>query len=140
MALDYSSTTYPRGPDETQLIRITDESQPFTVRRPGRHVDCSLPAIHISDNPGLATRDWHEPQVNPLVKGVIARCYIFGEGQEANPLTIGRDVREPVIVIVICDLLLLTSVRFHAPDLHCAAARRVKVDVLSVRAILRAVV
>src|ERR1700738_1055589 len=62
-----------------QLICITDESHSFTVRRPGRHGDCSLPAIHVSDNPGLTARDGHEPKVNLLVKGVITRSYFFGE-------------------------------------------------------------
>src|SRR5216684_4346200 len=69
-----------RTPKPPQLICITDESHSFTVWRPGRHVDCSLPAIHISDNPGLTAWDGHEPKINLLVKGVIARSYIFGEG------------------------------------------------------------
>src|SRR5258707_12558320 len=51
-----------RTPTSLKPIRIADESHSFTIRRPGRHVDRSLPAIHISDNSRLAARDGHEPQ------------------------------------------------------------------------------
>src|SRR5260370_13594765 len=115
-----------------QSIRITDESHSFTVRRPGTHVDCSLSPIYISDNFGLAASNGHEPKVDALVKRVIAGGYIPGEAQEANPLTIGRDVREPIIVIVICYLLLVASVRLHPPDLHRTGARWFQVSVLPI--------
>src|SRR5260370_40938878 len=61
-----------RTPKPPQLMCITDESHSFTVQRPGRHGNCSLPAIYISDNPGLTDWAGHEPKIDMLVKWVIA--------------------------------------------------------------------
>src|SRR5580658_407997 len=57
-----------------------------------------------------------------------------------HPLSIRRDVREPVIEIVVRDLLLLASIRMHAPDLHVPGAFGIEVNEFTVRRIFRAVV
>src|SRR5580658_1189956 len=61
-------------------------------------------------------------------------------GENYHPLSIWRDVREPIIQFVRGDLLLLAAVRAHAPDLHDAGALGVEVNVFSVGGILRTVV
>src|SRR4051794_25550756 len=52
--------------------------------------------------------------------------------QEHHPFSIRRDVREPVVVVVRKDLLLLGAVGFHPPDLHMPATLGIEVDVLTV--------
>jgi hypothetical protein len=66
--------------------------------------------------------------------------YIAPVGEENHPLAVGRDVREPIVVIVEGDLFLIAAVGVHAPDLHVAGALGVEVDVLAVGRILGAIV
>src|SRR6266576_270046 len=57
-----------------------------------------------------------------------------------DPLSVGRDMREPVVEAVVGDLLLTAPVRAHPPDLHPSGARRVEVDVFAVGRVLRPIV
>jgi hypothetical protein len=45
-------------------------------------------------------------------------------------------MRKPVVIFVTGNLLLITTIRLHSPDLHRSAAHRVEVDVFAVGAIL----
>src|SRR3984893_11329123 len=60
--------------------------------------------------------------------------------EEYHPLTIGRNVRKPVIEIVGENLLLLAAIGLHAPDLHMSGAFGVEVDVVAVRRVFGAVI
>src|SRR6202035_1586029 len=61
-------------------------------------------------------------------------------GKKYHPISIGRDVRKPVVELIRSNLLLLASVGPHAPDLHAAGPFGIEVDVLAVRRILGAIV
>src|SRR3984885_8754843 len=64
----------------------------------------------------------------------------FVVGEEDHRLTIGRNVRCPVVQIVGGDLLGTGAIRMHAPDLHIPAAIGIEVNVLAVRRVIRVVV
>src|SRR5437870_9910480 len=71
---------------------------------------------------------------------MITRSNFLRKGQEYDPFTIRRNMRKPVIVLVVCDLLLSAAVRLHPPDLHRPATNRVEVDVFAIGTVLRAIV
>src|SRR5580693_9828675 len=50
------------------------------------------------------------------------------------------DVWKPVIEIVVRNLLLLASIRAHAPDLHMSGSFGIEVDIFPIWRILRSVV
>src|SRR5882757_4971862 len=66
--------------------------------------------------------------------------YIFVKAKKNHPLSIRRNMREPIVRIVGGYLLLLATVRPHPPDLHLAGPFRVEVDVFAIRGILRPIV
>src|SRR5258706_11903722 len=64
----------------------------------------------------------------------------FVEAQKHHPLSIRRNVREPVVVVVGKYLRLLAPVGLHSPNLHVPGALGIGIDVLTVRRIFRPVV
>src|ERR1700722_5996057 len=60
--------------------------------------------------------------------------------EKHHPLSVGRDVWKPVVEIVMRNLLLLASIRMHAPDLHMPGAFGIEVDIFPTWRILRSVV
>src|SRR5437867_4818266 len=73
--------------------------------------------------------------------------YVFGVpghvllvGKKDHPLSIRRNMRKPVVVIVVENLLLLAAVSLHAPNLHVPGALRVEINVLTIWRIFRTVV
>src|SRR5205823_1072914 len=103
-------------------------------------VDRALSAVDITDHACRSATDRHQSQQNMLVEWVVIGRYVEREGNEHHRLAVWRDVREPVVEIIVGDLLLSASVWSHPPDLHSSASRRVEVDVLAVGRVLRAVV
>src|SRR5271163_2195990 len=61
-------------------------------------------------------------------------------GEEDHPLSVGRNVREPIVVAVGSDLLLFRAVGLHAPDLHHAGALGIEINIFSIGRIFGAVV
>src|SRR6185437_3016911 len=61
-------------------------------------------------------------------------------GEKHHPLSVGRDMRKPIVELVCCDLLLLAAVSVHAPYLHAARTLGVEVNEISIRRIFRTVV
>src|SRR5215472_16712629 len=49
-------------------------------------------------------------------------------------------MRKPIVEFIRGDLLLISAIGFHAPDLHRAASFRIEVNVLAVRSIVRTVI
>src|SRR6266566_4433969 len=60
--------------------------------------------------------------------------------EKNHPLAVGRNVWEPVVIVVGENLLLITAVGLHAPDLHVSGALGVEVNVLAVGRILGTIV
>src|SRR5215813_13178540 len=71
---------------------------------------------------------------------MIIRSNVCRERQENYPSSVRRDVREPVVELIVGDLLLVASVGVHPPDLHAARSSRVEVDEASVGSELGSVV
>ena len=66
--------------------------------------------------------------------------HIFCVGKKNNPPAVRRRMREPVAVVVGCDLFLFRAVGFHPPDLHSAGPLGIEINIFPVRRIIRAVV
>src|SRR5256885_6407066 len=66
--------------------------------------------------------------------------YIFLVGEKDHPFSIRRNVGKPIVVLVGEDLLLLTAICLHPPDLHVACSLRVEINVLTVGRIFWAIV
>src|SRR5690348_899926 len=92
------------------------------VRRPGGCIDRTLPAIYISDHFGLPAGRGYQAQVNMFIKRMVIGLYLPGKADEYNPLSIWRNMREPVIIFIVRDLFLVTAIRLHPPDLHGAGS------------------
>ena len=60
--------------------------------------------------------------------------------EDHHRFAVWRDVWEPIPEVVVRGLREVRSVRCHPPDLHDAGAIAVKVDVLSIRRVLRTIV
>src|SRR6267378_4933875 len=133
-------TTWPRLIPSSWHRRVAHERQSLSIRRPRRDVDRSLSSIHISDHSRRPATDGYQFQLHVLVERMIVRRHGQWKGDVHDPLAVGRDVREPVVEVVVRDLLLPGPVGPHAPDLHPSAAHRVEVDVLAVGRVLRSVV
>ena len=67
-----------------------------------------------------------------LVERVVGGGNFFAKRQDYHLLSIGRDVWEPVVKLVVGDLLLVAAIGPHPPDLHGAAAGRVEIDILTI--------
>src|ERR1051325_2956566 len=119
---------------------IADEGESFAIGRPRRNVDRALPAKHVRDHPRRSATDRHQTNHHVLVERVIVRLHIERERDEDDSFAIGRDVWEPVVEVVVGDLLLIAAVGSHPPDLHPPGARRVEVDVPAVWRVLGAVI
>ena len=89
---------------------IADESYPQAVRRPGRNIDCALSAEELGEDriPSIFPSPYPYAKLHVLVSRMTGDILLIRE--ENHPLSIGRDVREPVIEIVKRDLLLLAAV------------------------------
>src|SRR3979409_992555 len=75
-----------------------------------------------------------------LVIRVLVWLNLFREGYVDDRLAVRRDVRKPVVVLVVGQLFLVAAIRLHTPDLHHSTPGRVEVDVLAVGRILRTIV
>src|SRR4029077_15742401 len=79
-----------------------------------------------------------QPQLHVLIFRMSGDIFIVG--QEDHPLSVGRDVREPVVEIIRRDLFLSAAVRLHAPDLHEAGALGVEVNIFAIRRVVWTIV
>lgn len=112
--------------------RIAHKSDPLSIRRTARRVDGALPAIKIGNVSWPVPLCRHFPDIYLFVKRVF-RCRHLGQAREENdPLAVGREVREPVLEIVVGELLRLTADGPPAQQLHRAGAGGVEVDVSAV--------
>src|SRR5258705_10456433 len=75
----------------------------------------------------------HQADVDVFIKRMIFRLNVFKKGEEDDPFSVWRDVREPIVVFVLSYLFRLGTVRFHPPNFHQATESWVKVNILSVR-------
>src|ERR1700687_5546628 len=64
----------------------------------------------------------------------------FVEAQKHHPLSIRRNVREPVVVVVGKDLHLLAAVGLYSPNMHVPGALGIEINVLPIRRIFRPIV
>src|ERR1700722_14644854 len=64
----------------------------------------------------------------------------FVISEEHHPLSVRRDVRKPVIEIIMRNLLLLAPIGMHAPDLHVPGALGIEINKFPVRRIFWPVV
>ena len=85
-----------------------------------------------------AAAEVHEAELHVLVFGMIDDAFFIGE--EDHLLAVGRDVREPVVQLVLGELFLVGAVGLHPPDLHRTGAVGVEVDELPVAGVFGAVV
>ena len=57
-------------PPAATLVCVSHESKRAAVRRPARHVDCTLPPVKPHDVPRLAPRLRHQPQRHVAAAGM----------------------------------------------------------------------
>jgi len=70
---------------------------------------------------------------------MFVRVDILREGNEQHPFSIGRYMREPIMILIKGQLLLAFAIGFHSPDLHGAGDIRIVIDVFAVGRIFRSV-
>ena len=75
-----------------------------------------------------------------LIEWVLRGINFLWKRNKDDPFPIGRDVREPVVVFIESDLFLMATIRFHAPEFHGAGAHGIKINILAVGGILRAII
>ena len=75
-----------------------------------------------------------------MIKRVRCGIDLFWERNINNPFSIGRNMREPIIVFIKSDLLRIASIWFHSPYFHCACSHRIKIDPFSIRRVFRTIV
>src|SRR5258708_36886029 len=66
--------------------------------------------------------------------------HVLWIGEKHNPFSVRRWMREPIVIIVSRDLLLIGAVRLHPPDLHRTAAFGIEINIFAIGGIVRSVV
>ena len=121
-------------------ISIANKGNLPTIGRPAGYIYGSLSAIEISNYFYFSPTNWHQPQINPLVKRMFVGWYLFRECNEYQPFVIRRNMRKPVVQIIKCKLGLVFTIRFHAPHLHSACPGRTKIDVFPIGRVFRTII
>lgn len=125
-----------------RVYSIADKCNVAAIGRPRVGVDGALTAEQLRHQSGLSAIGTHHPQLYIFVGEMLIRlqiAYVIGDVDHLLP--IGRDMGEPSVSVSIeGHLRLLASVGFHAPDLHQTCPNAIEPDVLSVRAVFRAII
>src|SRR4051812_11445169 len=117
---------------------ITHVSDLFAIGRPRRHVDRSLSAEQLHQCSDFVVAHRHQTQRNILVLRMPFHIFIVSE--KNHPFPIRRRMRKPIVRIIRSHSLLSAPVWMHAPDLHRAGTLRIKINVPTIRRIIRPVV
>src|SRR6185503_14959072 len=104
---------------------------PCAVARPAGYIERSVAREEARDLARSAAFARNQPQ-QIISVGRMAGVGRNFAGKKNDPLPIGRRMREPIVVVVVCHLLLVRSISVHAPDLKTTRARGMKINKFSI--------
>src|SRR6185369_18080535 len=83
---------------ERLMLAITHKGDALAVGRPRRNIYRALTAINIRNHARLYFIEWHQSNIDVLIKRMVIWVHVFEKREKDDPLAIWRDVRKPVVV------------------------------------------